>query len=234
MADHWGVDSVAGAHEAVPAATGKVTLYDHLVAKGLEPEFFGRYLSGGTKNLTKAEVTFLHNKGCRILPVYRNGAIAGKNGTVEAGRAIDLANALGMAGGVVIYTDIEPLEKPSVDYILGWCKTMRASKYGGSGGFYCNNWSGSDFMKAFKPAFEKMDETMRNGIYLWCQHPPKKCGKDSSFNPEKPAFFPSGPNVWQYAINCLTYKQVVNGVTKTWGLIDMNSADTYGFEVMWK
>src|SRR5262245_5898211 len=124
MADHWGVDSVAGAHEAVPAATGKATLYDYLVSRDLKPEFFGRYLSGGTRNLTAAEVTYLHGKGCRILPVYRNGNVAGKNGTVEAGRAIGLANALGMAGGVVIYTDVEPLEKPSVDYILSWCKTM--------------------------------------------------------------------------------------------------------------
>ena len=74
----WGVDSVAAAHQAVPAATGKVTLFDYLVSKGLTPSFFGRYLDGGMVNLTAAEVSFLHGKGCAVLPVYRKGAMGGK------------------------------------------------------------------------------------------------------------------------------------------------------------
>jgi Domain of unknown function (DUF1906) len=226
----WGVDSVAAAHHPVPAVTGKVALYDYLVAKGLTPSFFGRYLDGGSVNLTTAEVGYLHGKGCAVLPVYRKGPVGGKNGAVDASRAIEIADALSMAAGVTIYTDVEPLEKPTVEYITTWCTRMWNSKYGGAGGFYCNNWVGSDFMRTFKKAFEQMDQEMRGNVRLWCQYPLRRCGQISSFEPDKPTFFPSGPTVWQYALGCLPYKQS----THSYALIDMNTANATGMSAMWK
>ena len=135
-----------------------------------------------------------------------------------------------MAAGVTIYTDIEPLEKPTIEYLVGWCTTMWNSKYGGAGGFYCNNWVGSDFMRTFKQAFAKMDEEMRAAIRLWCQYPLRRCGQSGTFVPDKPPFFPAGPRVWQYALGCLPYKQGA----QSYALIDMNTANEEGFAAMWK
>ena len=225
----WGVDSVAAAHQPVPAVTGKTPLYDYLVGKGLTPSFFGRYLGKATTVLSKAEADFLLGKGCKILPVYRSGSVNGQSGSAAAAKAISAAKAVGVAPGTVIYTDVEPLEKPSVDYIKDWCKTMWSSPFGGAGGFYCNNWSGSDFMKAFKKAYDDMDASMRAAVYLWCQYPLKACGQSSSFAPSPPTFFPTGPNVWQYALGCLKYSQGSN----KYALIDMNTANMDGYNAMW-
>ena len=232
----WGVDSVAPAHQPVGGATGKLTFYDHLVAKGMKPDFFGRYLvAPKEQRLSKGEVRYLLDRGCRILPVFR-AEIPTENSTLADGKsaaikAITAAEALQMPGGVFIYADIEPDWKPSVDYLLGWCKEMMGSKYGGAGGFYCNNWSLSHFMRSYQKAFDSMAmPTKERMINLWCQHPAKTCSASAiSFSPELPAFHKTGPVVWQYAINCLKFN--LNG--KPIGLIDMNLANQRGFDDMW-
>lgn len=231
MSSIWGVDSIANADQPVPAITGKVTLYDYLVAKNLKPAFFGRYLAApaGVHLLTSAEASYLRNKGCRILPVYRKKPTL-ESGEAAATKAIAAASAVGVAAGVVLYTDIEPLDKPSPEYLLGWCKTMWASKFGGAGGFYCNNWVGSDFMRAFKKALEQMATPMKNRISLWCQYPLHKCGQLTTFSPDTPSFYPDGPMVWQYALGCLKYTQGEH----QYALIDMNMATQRGYDDMWK
>jgi hypothetical protein len=84
-------------------------------------------------------------------------------------------------------------------------------------------------MRAFKKAYDDMDESMRAAIYLWCQYPLKACGQSSSFMPAAPSFFPTGPNVWQYALGCLKYSQG----SKKYALIDMNTANGDGYSAMW-
>jgi hypothetical protein len=236
-ASFWGVDSVAPAHLPVQGS-GKATFYEYLVAKNLKPQFFGRYLVGSKEQiLTAGEAQYLLSNKCRILPIYREAIPTEKStaldGATAAGRAITAATALGMPNGVYIYADIEPLWKPSVDYIIGWCTAMSLSKFGGCGGFYCNNWSLSDFMRSYKTAFNKMDVPMKESkINLWCQYPPKGCSQAAAsfdFAPARPLFHLSGPVVWQYAINCL--KQNIGG--NMIGLIDMNLATQRGFDGMW-
>lgn len=229
MATYWGVDSSVSAHKPVPGVTGTATLYDYLVTnKRVTPTFFGRYLKGGTTNLTVAEADYLLERNCKILPVFRNGNPAGKDGATFATLAIGAANAVGVGNNVVIYVDIEPLEKPTVAFIKGWATTMYRSRFGGAGGFYCNNWVGSDFMKAFKVAYNELDPVTRTYIYLWCQIPQNNgCQVKASFTPNPVDIHPSGPRVWQYGLDCFK----IPG--HKYGLVDMNTANHLGYAGMW-
>jgi hypothetical protein len=258
MSDFWGVDSWARSDKAVGASTGKASVFDHLVTKGLKPDFFGRYLGKSDSSLTADEARFLLQHGCRIVPVYRGEPRKSQKknskgetyyskvfeaGSAAANNAIEAANAVGMPGGVVIYADIEAGEDPGADYIVGWCRTMWHSKFGGAGGFYCDNRASAPFMKSLKKARERLEaeedmgKAMKDRISLWCQFRylgDNQPGQNRVFKPEKPDFLPSGPAVWQYSRNCLPFTQKVAGTVTSYALIDKNVATQNAFKEMWK
>ncbi len=144
---HWGVDSVT---PATWQSTSNLTLFDQ-VRKKKKPAYWGRYIrtpnaSGDKSTLTTAEVNYLFQNGCAILPIY-NRTVYQRRGIAWRGTfmdgiqdgldAINAASTLGIPPGVYIWADIEP-SWPNVTpaWILGWWSSVFGmSAY--QAGLYC-------------------------------------------------------------------------------------------------
>jgi hypothetical protein len=110
---------------------------------GMRPEFWGRYISGGNLQLQREEVEFLHQRNCRILPIYtgllnsiRRGRFA--DGWSSADRAIRRAREfpIPIPFHVRIYADLEDYRFVTPAWIFGWWTRMTDSPYRGAGGLY--------------------------------------------------------------------------------------------------
>jgi glycoside hydrolase-like protein len=244
---HWGVDSISPANE--PAGTfGR--LYDFVVHRtGMQPRFWGRYLS----NLAAGEVTYLHNLGVRVLPIY-NGAgpvsVAGgrASGQQDATNAINQATSAGVPGGVTIYGDIEPGWSPSQDWFLGWWETFAPSQY--YDGIYCNPIVGNPFRTAFEGAFDQrpvQTPPLTDDSYLWSQQPQVpnlagnrgcptgRIGRSNAWAPALPTRSQNTVGLWQFKINCLPFPgtpDVAAGFTGN-GKIDNDLATGFALDRMW-
>ncbi len=219
MADHWGVDSYDAANSSVSGQT----LFDYVTSQaGAAPSFWGRYI-GGQASLTAAEVTFILNRGCLILPIY-NGATSSSvsggysDGVTDANNAIAAAKALNVPGGTAIYADIEASWTPTSDWIRGWCDTMEASIYAGSGGF-CGDTLEPSFNTPYCDAWNA-DANVQDS-YVYASEPEPGC-TSASGAPATPPCNASGTLVWQYAEVCFTG-----------GYVDEDVANDNGFSLMW-
>lgn len=115
---------------------------------GGTPRLWARYLGHGSGAvefpLDAEEVAFAHANGIGLVLVYNDAteqSVAGgeEAGAADAGAAISQADALGVPAGVYIVCDLEHNWPVSAGWIVGWAKTMRASKYGGAGILYCQH-----------------------------------------------------------------------------------------------
>jgi hypothetical protein len=224
----WGVDSQVRASDKFRGRSAWDIVCDEL---GRKPRFWGRYIRGTDQNVDAEEASFLFDRGCRVLPLVTfsgssqvQGSFA--SGASKAGEAIASARALGIPGGVFIYADIEPLWRPSKDFILGWWDGMRQSMYGGYGGLYCNNHPINSFFNVpYRDAlatYRKKHPAGAHKIFLWVQTPAVG-GIDPSWPEEHTGDF---ARVWQFSLNrCTGY-----GTT---GLVDLDLATEEGFNAMW-
>ena len=240
----WGVDSYAPAYRPGPTC-----LYDQ-VAKIKKPAFWGRYircpnLSDGNV-LGTAEVNYLFEKGCAILPIYnrtvyqRKGiAWAGTfaDGAMDAMDAIAAATSLGIPPGVWIYADIEP-GWPNVmtDWILGWWCVMCPSLYW-PGLYctlrdkYCNALTQVQSLQP-PPNMDFIDLIRWRTIpdihqisYVWSFSPHRgSFTQPPAWEPLSPPCHPDGVRVWQYCGNHL-----VGSV-----YVDADIATSDGFYGMWQ
>lgn len=242
---HWGVDSISRADEQ-QGATG--SLYDFVVRRmGLQPRFWGRYLSG----LTAGEVDFLHGLGVKVLPIY-NGAgpasVSGgrANGAGDAAAAIAQATLAGVPPNTIVYGDVEPGWNPSVEWLLGWWEAFGPSLF--FDGIYCNPIPGNPFRAAFESAFDqRAAQNITADTYLWSQQPqvPNLVGnrgcptgriaRSNAFTPTLPTRSAQTVGLWQFKINCLPFPggaDVSAGFAGN-GKIDNDLATSVAFDRMW-
>lgn len=206
MATVFGVDS---AERPTTLVANGQTLYDWVVSKagGQAPAFWGRYI-GGSYALTSDEITFLHNKGCKILLIY-NGAnmtTVTTDGTADGQKAVNAAKALNVPSTTVIYADIEQSFKPTSAWIKGFAKTLYNNQYGP--GFYADTINGY-FNTPYTTA-SKEDPTYvgNNSSLVWANQPEPGSSTATgrpSWNPTPPpTLTQSNITFWQYAENCYT------------------------------
>lgn len=235
----WGVDSFLPVTTTRYVPGGK-TLYDYISDKHGPPAFWGRYIAGNNNViLTRDEAQFLLQKNCRILVIYngfgaghvRQGIQAGKD---SADKAIRQANYIGVKQYTYIYANLEWDWEPSVDWMLGWWRTMSLSKYGGVGGFYCNPAPvNKKFLNNFSSALAIAEKNIPNVRYmcpLFASGPSKGCHanpKSLTWQAYAPSFHRRETVLWQYAINCTK-------VSGNKGLYDMDMATARGLRTLWE
>ncbi len=150
---------------------------------------------------TAAEVTFLHEQGVRILPIFNNFSRATEyaDGVTEANDAIAVARRLGIPKGVVIFADIEADYVVDEAWIRGWADIMEKSKY--VPGIYHNPITGGS-SQAYCTAVRN-DATVARNVILWSNE--REPGITTKAN--APAWHPSAPPcsgrtlAWQYGEN---------------------------------
>ncbi|SHK13678.1 protein of unknown function [Anaerocolumna jejuensis DSM 15929] len=212
MATIFGVDS---AERPTTLVSNGQTLYDWVTSKaGQAPAFWGRYI-GGSYAITSDEVTFLHNKNCKILLIY-NGAtsssVSSTDGTADGQKAAKAANALNVPSTTAIYADIEQPWKPTSTWIKGFAKTLYNNQFGP--GFYANTVTGY-FNTPYTTAYKEDTTYVGNHSSLvWpCQPEPgsSTAAGRPTWNPTPPpCLSQSNITFWQYAENCYGTKNKGN------------------------
>ncbi len=165
------------------------------------PKYWGRYLTetpNETSGITKAEISFLRNKGIKILPIYNvvNQEIGYEHAQLAGRNAIYHARRLGFPKETVLFANIENLQSVNAFWIRGWVETLFTTGY--RAGFYYQTVEG-DFLQAFCQAVTENKDIASQAI-LWCAEP--EMGATSER--KAPRFNPVTPNckanvwLWKY------------------------------------
>ena len=204
----FGVDSLELSTHTV--ASGQ-TLYDWVVSQGKTPQFWGRYLNG-SGILTSAEVTYLHGKNCKIIPIFSgtkncsNSNATQAQGNADGQLAVTAAKALSIPNGTVIYVDIESGYTPSSAWLQGYCDALwngNPTYY--TPGFYCDPTSAS-FTTPFNAAVAAGTSHIGLGLsMIWVSMPSLSTAITAALPAWNPGTFQSfaqnNINFWQYREN---------------------------------
>lgn len=186
----WGVDS---------AQTVTNQLYNCVTENFGKPDFWGRYVTTVPKaaeGLTSSEISFLHQNGIKILPIYSGfkEALGYRNGQIAARNAIFHAQRLGVPKNVFIFANVENFFPVDEAWIRGWVEVFYPSGY--RPGFYHDPVKGG-FSSAFCSA-AKINNQVEIQSVLWSAEPelkPSKKAEAPAFDPTKP---PCSANVWAW------------------------------------
>ncbi|WP_099353617.1 glycoside hydrolase domain-containing protein [Fredinandcohnia onubensis] len=188
----WGVDS---------AATADEELYTFVKSKLGNPKFWGRYLSevpDVSAGLTRAEISFLRNRGIKVLPIYNvfSDAIGYEKGQIAARNAVFNARRLGIPNNVALFASVERFSAVDEAWIRGWVESIYPSGF--RPGLYNDPVKG-DFSVAYCEAVRKNRQIAVQTI-LWSAEPEPGVTKERN----APTFKPISPKckanvwVWQY------------------------------------
>lgn len=203
----WGVDSAATANEST---------YQCVISNYGKPKYWGRYLvtvQNAAEGLTATEVTFLHQRGIKVLPIYSafTTATGYSRGQINARNAIFHAKRLHIPKDVVIFANVERFFSVDAEWIKGWVDTVYPSGY--RPGFYHDPTEGN-FNNAYCVASSQSDKVRRQAI-LWSAEPAPGVTTEA----EAPKFNPIHPNCeanvwgWQYGRDSQTCPIDTNLIT---------------------
>lgn len=163
------------------------------------PKFWGRYLvrvPGISEGLTEDEISFIHSKGVKILPIYNSfqEAIGYRQGIETANDAVFYARELGIPNGVPLFANVERFFQIDAEWIHGWTEALLVSGY--RSGIYNDPVIGN-FNKAFCDAINENEWIIKQNI-LWSAEP--ELNSSGPQNP--PSYIPETPycggNVWAW------------------------------------
>ncbi|MGC5327512.1 glycoside hydrolase domain-containing protein [Brevibacillus sp. SYSU BS000544] len=211
----WGVDSAARVTE---------TIYECVRRNYGVPAYWGRYLTtvpGAADGLTTNEISFLHRKGIKILPVYSafRRAVGFANGQIVARNTLFHARRLRIPRGTVIFANVERFFEVDEGWIRGWVNTFLPSGY--RPGIYHDPVTGN-FNAAFCAAAARDPMVSRRAI-LWSAEPdPGVTSKQKAppFAPTK-VNCPANVLIWQYGRDSQTCP------------IDTNLLDSSMYRYLW-
>lgn len=204
----WGIDSAAVANES---------LYECVLNNYGKPRYWGRYLvtvPNAAEGLTSNEISFLQQRGIKILPIYSafTAATGYSKGQIHARNAIFHARRLKVPKNVVLFANIERFFAVDEGWIRGWIDAMYPSGY--RPGFYFDPVQGN-FSNAYCVAASQ-NENVKRQSFLWSAEPEPGVTSDK----ETPAFKPTSPHCdgnvwgWQYGRNSQTCPIDTNLITE--------------------
>lgn len=212
----WGVDSAVKVTEE---------LFQCVVQNLGNPRYWGRYLTtvpNVSDGLTKEEITFLHQKGVKVLPIYNvfRKALGYREGGVTAANTIFHMRRLGFPKGSVAFGNVEHFFEVDEAWIRGWVDRFYPSGY--KPGLYHDPVKGM-FSNAYCQAAAN-HARVKEQLVLWSAEP-----EVGTLGAKKaPAYKPAKPNcaaaqiwAWQYGRddeNCP---------------VDTNLIDKRLFSVLW-
>jgi len=189
----WGVDSAENVTE---------DLFQCIISNFGYPRFWGRYLvrvPNVSEGLTEQEISFIHSKGIKILPIYNElqETTGYRQGISDANNAVSHAHRLGIPRGVPLFADIEQYFSIDNEWIQGWTEAITSSGY--KSGIYNDPVSG-DFNEAFCNAV-KENKKIKTLNILWSAQPELNLSNPRN----RPYYTPKAPNcggnvwAWQYS-----------------------------------
>jgi hypothetical protein len=184
----WGVDS---------AATVNEELYSCVKANYGTPKYWGRYLSevpNVSEGLTREEISFIQNKGMKVLPIYNvfTEAIGYSNGQITARNAVYNARRLGIPSNVALFANVEGFFNVDEAWIRGWVESLFPTGY--RPGIYHDPVEGG-FANSYCQAVAKNNQVAIQSI-LWSAEPDPGVTKERNAPRYKPAVPKCKSNVW--------------------------------------
>lgn len=203
----FGVDSKTDARKLLQ---NNLELFEWVARNKIYPNFFGRYLSGDNR-LTKEEIDFLHQKGCKILALCRNDD---EKKTEHQGKELGekickYARNLNIPFGTAIFLEIEDREEVSTDFMKGFIIALARSGY--TPGFKANTDAKFGFDREFSRGMQT-DKDSFSKCLLYAVSPTVKEYDSMTtthlIHPDN--WLPFAPScltrnqiaVWQYGKNC--------------------------------
>lgn len=186
----WGIDSAENVTE---------DLFQCVIRNFGYPRFWGRYLvrvPGISEGLTEQEISFIRNKGVKLLPIYNSlqEAKGYWKGRAAANNAVFHAQELGIPKGIPLFANVEQFFQIDDKWIQGWTEAIVTSGY--ISGIYNDPVTGG-FNQAFCNA-AKENENVKTRNILWSAQPELESGGPQNlpnYNPKAPD---CGGNVWAW------------------------------------
>ena len=203
----FGVDSKIQSNDLLQ---NNITEFEWATRNKIYPNFWGRYINGENR-LTKDEIGFLHEKGCKIAAIYKTAdkKESEDQGKIEAKKAAISILELGIPKGTAIFLEIAENEKISRDYMKGFAQVLLEEGYTPS--FKANTDAAFDFDREFSRGLQT-DKDIFDKCLVWATAPSLKeyerVTTTHLIHPDNwTPFAPSGITrndiaVWQYGKNC--------------------------------
>ena len=203
----FGVDSKIQANDLLQ---NNIKEFEWIVRNKIYPNFYGRYLVG-ENCLTKAEISFLHYKGCKIAPIYvDDGDKQTKiQGEILAKKIDIIAIELGIPKGTVIFLEIGENETVSRDFMRGFAEALMVEGF--TPGFKANTDAKFAFDREFSRGMQTAKEVFEKCL-IWAVSPTIKeyDGITTSHLIHPDNWTPYAPScitraevaIWQYGVDC--------------------------------
>jgi len=197
-------------HPANDLLQNNIEHFEWVVRNKIYPNFCARYI-GGEKPLTKEEIKFLHDKGCKIATVYTDNGEkeTEEQGVILAKKIVVCALELGIPEGVAIFLELGENEPISSDFMRGFAKALMAEGF--TPGFKANTDAKFGFDREFSRGIQN-DKDIFKKCLIWAVSPivNEYDGITTSHLIHPDNWVPYAPSgitrneiaIWQYGKNC--------------------------------
>lgn len=214
----FGVDSKIQANDLLQ---NNIEEFEWVVRNKVYPNFYGRYLTG-ENCLTRDEINFLHNKGCKIAAIYTDNS---EKKTEEQGRLlakkIDLRTLeLGIPEGTAVFLEVGERETVTRAFMRGFAGMLIAEGF--TPGFKANTDAKFAFDREFSRGVQA-DKEIFDKCLVWSVAPTVEeyNGMTTThlINPDRwMPYAPSGLTrkeiaIWQYGRDCHPIEDDMGNVT---------------------
>ena len=203
----FGVDSKIQANDLLQ---NNIDVFEWIIRNKIYPNFHGRYLTG-ENSLTKDEIKFIHHKGCRIAPIYKdeNAKLTEEQGAIVAKKIDIYALELGIPENTAIFLELEENETVTAEFMKGFAKALILE------GFTPAFKASTDAKFAFDREFSRgmqSDKDIFKKCLIWATAPTVEDynGITTSHLIHPDNWIPFAPSgitraeiaIWQYGIDC--------------------------------
>lgn len=203
----FGVDSHVQADDLLQ---NNLSMFEWATRNKLYPNFWGRNLTG-ENCLTREEIDFLHDKGCKIAPIFTAPQMkdSEEHGEEAGAAAVAAAQALAIPAGTAIFMELAAAEELVKDFLRGYANVLLRAGY--TPGFMANTDAAFGFDREFSRGMQ-VDKDVFDKCLVWATAPSLKeydrVTTTHLIHPDNwTPFAPSGITrndiaVWQYGKDC--------------------------------
>jgi len=197
MAILYGINSTEAANTKLPNGAD---LFTSVMRQSGFPAFWGRSLSGDNK-ITKEEGAYLKSKNCKVALIFdelTESQVSSKNGSGDAMRAIDAAQALDVPANqnIALFADIKNDWNVNHDWMVSYANTLLDNGY--IPGFIGNTDASANYNFDIQcnKYVQSMQEIARDSTVYWATAP--KLGEPGEWTPYCPSTLaPEHISMWR-------------------------------------
>lgn len=203
----FGVDSKIQANDLLQ---NNIQQFEWVVRNKIHPNFYARYITG-EDCLTKEEIAFIHDKGCKVAAIYSSSdpKRTEEQGAILAKKVDARGLELGIPQDAAIFLEIEEDEIATTDFMRGFAKGLMMAGY--TPGFKANTDAKFAFDREFSRGMQNHKDVFKKCL-IWAVAPTVKeyDGITTTHLIHPDNWLPYAPSainrsqiaIWQYGKDC--------------------------------